>query len=168
MVAMMLAAACSAGGDSGVPNVGGGSSSPGWGRNTPRAAKVPESSIGGTLDLTLDSAQVAITLTSAELHDSGPEEHVKPGGVFLVADFSFEVKAGVYEANPYNFVLILKDGSRVQTEGGWFEPALHGQELLEGQTASGKVTFDVPVRSSAGSKIAVTYGFSDQGYWLFG
>ncbi len=129
---------------------------------------LPESTVGGALELNLPVARVEMTLTSAEVHTTGPEEYVKPKGEFVVADVSIDVKSGIYAANPYNFTLVLRDGTRVETTGGWFEPAMHVLDVPAGQVTSGKVTFDVPVGVSQGSKLAVTYGLADQGYWLFG
>lgn len=137
-------------------------------RTTAAPSKVPESSIGGTLDLTVGDAKISVTLKSAQLHGQGAFELVEAGEQLVDAEMAIECKSGAYSANPMNFTFVLKDGQREIAAPAWFDGAMQPLEMQAGQNLAGKVWFMIPDGKASGGKIALVHDARDVGYWVFG
>ncbi|MEV6524883.1 DUF4352 domain-containing protein [Longispora sp. NPDC051575] len=122
-----------------------------------------------TLDSTLlgDRSEIVVTVRSARVSTTGSHEFDKPRGEYVVVDIVIECKAGKYHANPFNFGIVSRDGTKGTPTTSMFPPALESVDLKAGAQVSGTVVFDVPKGASKGARIAVrdTLGARDIGYW---
>ncbi|GAA4243268.1 hypothetical protein GCM10022255_001630 [Dactylosporangium darangshiense] len=118
--------------------------------------------VGQTVTLTRDGlgdkTVVDVTVTNAQQSTKEPGDYgSKPEhGVFLALDVTVVCKEGTYDANPFNFKFVAKDGT--VSEGAFasgFKPALHATDLSAGQKVAGKIVFDVPQAAIAGGRIQI-------------
>ncbi|WP_412541791.1 DUF4352 domain-containing protein [Longispora sp. K20-0274] len=122
-----------------------------------------------TLDSTLlgDRTQIVVTVRATKTRTTGSNGYDDPRGEYLVADVLIECTSGTYHANPFNFGIVARDGTKGTPTPSMFAPALEAVDLTAGQQVSGNVVFDVPKGAAKGARIAVRdpLGARDMGYW---
>lgn len=134
------------------------------------AVKIPESTIGGTLELKPRDGEIKVTLKSAVIHsDQGENDLLDPGKQMVEADMAIEVISGTYAANPLSFAFAMTDGRREMGIIPWLEGSLPALDMQAGQNLAGLVRFIIPEGQASGGRIAlVDEGPKDIGYWVFG
>jgi hypothetical protein len=156
LVGLSIACGSSSGTDSSVSGGKGQKVESAASEKTTTTAKVGQTV---TLSNTLFDNKTVIQVTLAN-----PKQYIKePGefggkpekGIYLVLDATVVCKEGTYDANPFNFKFVAKDGTASEVTYAEFKPALNATSLSAGQKVSGKIVFDIPKTAVSGGRVQI-------------